>query len=90
MKLTQHARTRSQQRAIPPILVDLLLRFGTHQPAGSNATKVFFDKRSRKQIHAYAGQLAGLLEEHLHVYAVINDDDQVITVAHRKERIRRH
>ena len=88
--LTHHAAIRSHQRAIPPMLVDLLLQFGTNEPAGKGATKVFFDKAARKRVQAYAGPLAGLLNEHLDVYVVLGNDNQVITTAHLTERIRRH
>ncbi len=90
MKLTHHANTRSQQRAIPPMLVDLLLQFGKTESAGNGAEKLFFDKQSRRRIAAYAGSLATLLNEHLDVFAVVSDDMQVITVGHRIERIRSH
>ena len=90
MQMSQHAAMRSQQRAIPPILVDLLLQFGTNEPAGSGATKIFFDKAARRRVKAYAGPLAGLFNEHLDVYAVVGTDNQVITTAHLTERVRRH
>lgn len=90
MNLTKHASARGQQRAIPPMLIDLLIQFGSAEKAGSGATKMFFDKASRRQVHAYAGPLARLLDEHLDLYAVIGEDGQVITVGHRLDRIRRH
>lgn len=89
-QMTRHAQVRTQQRSIPPMLIDLLLQFGESEPAGDGATKVFFNKTSRKQFKAYAGPLARILEEYLDVYVVVNEADQVITTAHRTERIRRH
>lgn len=90
MNMSHHATVRSQQRAIPPLLIDLLLQFGTNEPAGKGATKVFFDKAARRRVKSYAGHLASLLNEYLDVYAVVGTDDQVITTAHLTERIRRH
>jgi hypothetical protein len=90
MRTSQHTSIRSQQRGIPPMLIDLLLQFGANEPAGDGASKVFFDKAARRRVKAYAGQLAGLLDEHLDVYAVVGADNTVVTVAHRIERIRRH
>ncbi len=87
---TQHANIRSQQRGIPPLVLDLLRQFGSHEPAGGGASKVFFDKQGRRKVQAYAGPLAPLLNEHLDFYAVIGSNDQVITVGHRLDRIRRH
>jgi hypothetical protein len=90
MKYSHHANKRAQQRAIPPMLIDLLIQFGQQEKSGDGTAKVFFDKRARKRLRAYAGPLAGLLEQHLDVYAVVAPDQQVITVAHRQERISRH
>ena len=90
MELSHHARTRTQQRAIPPMLIDLLTQFGSTEPAGDGASKMFFDKTARRRVKAYAGPLAGLLDEHLDVYAVVARDGRVITAAHRTKRIKRN
>jgi hypothetical protein len=88
--MTRHAQQRSQQRAIPPLVIDLLLQFGCGESAGGGARKLFFDRKARRRVHAYAGPVAPLLDEHLDVYAVIAPDDSIITVGHRLERVRRH
>ena len=88
--LTTHATVRSQQRAIPPLLIDLLLQFGTSAPAGGGTSKLFFDKRARRRVKSYAGPLAAVIDDYLDVYAVVGADNTVITTAHRLERIRRH
>jgi len=90
MNMTHHAVTRSQQRAIPPLLIDLLLQFGKSESAGSGFAKIFFDKQARKRVAAYAGPLAQSLNAHLDLYAVVGENNQVITVGHRLERIQRH
>lgn len=90
MHMSHHASLRSQQRAISQMQVDLLMQFGTSEPAGDGASKVFFDKAARRRVKSYAGPLAGLLNDHLDVYAVISSEDKVITAAHLTERIRRH
>ena len=87
MHLSEHASKRSQQRAIPPLVIDLLMKFGASQSAGNGTSKRFFDKTSRRHLKAYAGPLARLLNEHLDLYAVVAADSTVITVAHRVERI---
>lgn len=58
MAYTQHAQIRAQQRGIPPILIDLLLRFGAHEKAGDGTQTYFFDKTARRQVRSYAGLLA--------------------------------
>lgn len=88
--MTTHSQVRSQQRGIPPMIIDLILQFGSTESAGDGARKMFFDKAARRRLHSYAGALAPMLEEHLDSYAVVSQDDQVITVGHRTERIRRH
>ena len=89
MVISRHANERSQQRAIPEMMIDLLLQFGSSESAGSGVSKVFFDKISRRRVKAYAGPLAGLLEQHLDVYAVVSSDMKILTVGHRTERINR-
>ncbi|WP_428380916.1 hypothetical protein [Nevskia ramosa] len=90
MKMTRHAATRSQQRCIPPLVIDLHMQFGATEKAPGGASTRYFDKRSRRQVEAYAGPLARLLSEHLDSYIVVTSDDQVITAALRVDRIHRH
>ena len=90
MNLCQHAKVRMQQRGIPPLIVDCLLRFGHREPSGNGACKCYFDKRSYRKLEAYAGPLAGKLREFLDVYIVLGGNSEIITIAHRLERARRH
>jgi hypothetical protein len=90
MYQSQHAAIRSQQRRISPLVLDLLMKFGATEPSGDGTFKFFFDKSARKRLAAYAGHLAGLLEQHLDVYAVVAADSKLVTVGHRYDRIRRH
>jgi hypothetical protein len=90
MRLSKHAQDRAQQRSISPMLIDLLLQFGASERAGTGVSKMYFDKASRRKVKAYAGPLARLLEDHLDVYAVVTDDQKVITTGHRTERILSH
>lgn len=88
MKLTKHASIRQQQRGIPPIVIDLLLSYGTCEPAGKDATSYYFDKASRRKVLAYAGSLSRAIEGHLDCYAVVGANGQVITVAPRLKRFK--
>lgn len=90
MLVSRHAQVRSKQRAIPEIMIDLLLQFGSSQSTGTGVCKMFFDKVSRRRVKTYAGPLADSLEEHMDLYAVVGHDMKVITVGYRLERIRRH
>jgi hypothetical protein len=87
MQLSKHAQTRVQQRGIPPMLIDLLIQFGSSERAGSGVSKMYFDKPSRRRVKAYAGRLGSLLDEYLDVYAVVTDDMTVITTGHRYQRV---
>lgn len=87
--LSRHAAARSSQRAISPMAIDLLMRFGTSVPAGPGTEKIFFDKRARRQVRAYAGPAASALAGHLDIYAVVSGSGTLITIAHREARIRR-
>jgi len=88
--MTNHAIARSQQRGIPPLVVDLLLQFGSEEPAGDGATKVFLDKQGKRRVRAYAGPLARSIEPILDTYIVLGPQSEVITVGHRTEHLRRH
>lgn len=90
MNLTSHAATRTQQRRIPHLLIDLLLQFGTRERAPGQANYVFFDKPSKRRVSAYAGPLIRSMEEHLNVYAIVDCDDRVITTGYRQTRVTRH
>lgn len=87
-KMTRHTSIRQQQRGIPSLLVDLLLDFGSSEPAGDGASMLFFDKQAKRRLDSYAGPLAKFLKEHLDVYAIVSDQT-VITTGHRYARVRR-
>lgn len=88
--LTEHARVRMQQRAIPQLVVDCLIRFGHSEPSGNGTWKYYFDKRSYRKFEAYAGPAAGPLREFFGAYVVLGPDSVVVTAARRMERIKRH
>ena len=88
MHMTKHARTRAQQRGIPALVVDLLVKYGTATPSGDNTWSYHFDKKSRRAVLAYAGTLSRAIEEYLDYYAIVGKNDEVITVAPRLGRVR--
>jgi len=87
---TKHAASRMQQRGLARLQLDLLLDFGTREPAGGGSVKVFMDRAARKRLRAYAGPLSAKCLEHIDVYAIVNPEGHVVTAAHRTERVRRH
>lgn len=90
MKATRHAQVRRQQRCIPPLAIDLVLQFGSRQRAGDGCSKVFLDKRDRRRLQAHAGALNRQLEPFMDIYLVVSPDEQVITAAHRLDKVLRH
>jgi hypothetical protein len=86
MWLTEHARSRSQQRAIPPMVIDLLLRFGTARRSG--ATDYYtLDKAARRRMRRYLGDRCyQKLEDQLDCWAVVGDDGCIVSVGHRAGR----
>lgn len=81
-----HATIRSQQRGIPPIVVDLLLQFGRCEHDHNGAEIIYFDRRARKRVENYAGGLFSKLSSHLNKYAVMADG-KIVTIGTRYKRI---
>jgi hypothetical protein len=78
-----------QQRAIPPMAVEMFERFGSsmrHQ----GADVLYFDKAARKRIGRAFGGARGCrgLDYWLDAY-VVSKNGMVITVAHRTRRFKR-
>jgi hypothetical protein len=87
VSFTCHAEARIQQRAIPPIVVELLERFGSETRSGG-ADLLFLDKAARKLLRRHLGRSFRSFE-YLDAYAVVSDQGRVVTVGHRSKRINR-
>lgn len=89
LSISAHARSRMQQRAIPPFVLDLLWDYGSTTRVGG-ADSLYFDRVTRARA-ADALRQAGLRgKEHLlDAYAVVADDGTVVTTAWRTGRLRR-
>ena len=86
--LSNHAKQRMQQRAIPPILVDLLYRYGKEQRQ-YGSTVLFFDRHSRKHVRKALDDLIKRFDKLSDVYLVESDDEATtITVGHRLKRFK--
>jgi len=89
MNITSHAEARAQQRAIPPLILDWLDRYGVRERAGAGAEIAYFDKNSRRALERDVGRtVVARLGDLLDAYAVV-DGNTVITVGHRYKRIER-
>ena len=57
MSLTHHAAVRLQQRANPPLMIELIERFGSEIQC-EGASRLVFDKAARKQLKRHMGAVA--------------------------------
>ncbi|MEM8950721.1 MAG: response regulator [Pseudomonadota bacterium] len=86
LDLSVHASNRAQQRAIPPIIIEWLMRFGT-QRWSRGASVYEFDKNSRRRLRRHIGQrLFASVEHWLDAYTVVGDGRRVVTVGWRQAR----
>lgn len=91
LTLTNHARTRIQQRGIPEAVVENLLDFGQEQYNHRGGCVVYFDRRAREKMQqAYDKKTYKQIEPHLDAYAVVGHSGYVVTVGHRTRRINRN
>jgi hypothetical protein len=59
LAITVHAQTRLQQRGIPPLVVDLLMQFGSSFRCGG-AERLMFDKTAIRRLRRHLGGERGL------------------------------
>lgn len=89
--LSRHAEIRSDERGIPPLIVDWLNRFGTHEHDKRGCCVVWFDKRSRRKLECAVGrQVVDCLQPLLDAYAVVSNTGEIVTLGWRSKRITRH
>lgn len=85
---TAHAQARLQQRAIPGEAVDILLAYGERRRR-KGADIYFLTKSARLRCQVALGKEAyNRLSRSLDTYIVVSDEGQLITVAHRQQRLK--
>lgn len=88
--ITPHARTRAQQRGLPPLVMHWLDDFGREIHVAGGATIRHFDKRARRRLERFVGrEPVRRMHERLDACAVYGSDGVLITTGHRYQRIRR-
>ncbi|HMW42695.1 hypothetical protein [Plasticicumulans sp.] len=88
--MSRHARVRQQQRGIPPLIVEWLLAYGSHEHDGHGATIRYFDRAARTRLGRAVGtEVVERLGDLCNSYAVVAHDGTVITTGHRYRRIHR-
>lgn len=88
-RLTQHADVRTQQRCLPPLILDWLQLYGRREHDGRGAEIVYFDKSSRKTLASVVGcVVVQRVESLLDAYIVLSGDGCVITAGWRSRPVR--
>jgi len=86
---TKHAEARMQQRAIPPLMVDLLHRYG-REDYQNGSSICYLDKRGSQRALKALRETLDRFEKLSNTYVVLSADDGTeITIGHRTKRIRR-
>lgn len=86
---THHASIRAQQRGIPPLIDELLDRYGDEQYDGHGAIIVYLSKRSRRRMQKDMGrEPVARLASWLDAYKVKRvADGLTLTTGHRYQRL---
>lgn len=87
VKFTRHAEERSKQRALPPILVDLLMQFGEIRNQ-KGADVIEFSRETEQWLRRQLTQTLAHWDSRRNVYAVLGDGGSVLTIGHKRYRPR--
>ena len=86
--LSIHARQRMQQRAIHPLMIELLYLYGREEQQ-NGSTMLYMDKRARDKARKALKDVKQRFDKLSDAYLVEADGDgTVITVGHRNKRIK--
>ena len=89
MNLSTHAAIRSQQRGIPPLVMQWLDQFGEECYDGHGAIIRYFSRASRREMEREFGcDLVSKLSQYLKAYKVETPEGTVITTGHLTKRIK--
>jgi hypothetical protein len=88
-QLSEHARTRKQQRGIQDAALDLLLQYGRHSHDHRGAIVVYLDHQGRRSAIRDCGRACGpVVDRAANLFAVLSlTGETVITVGHRRRRM---
>lgn len=92
MIYTTHAIKRCQQRAIPEVLINLILKVGDEFYAGNRCLIVAAQTKSaKKELFAEIKNLGIKNTDGWDkTYVVVNENDVVLTAGHRTKKIYKH
>ncbi|SFQ05150.1 hypothetical protein [Tranquillimonas alkanivorans] len=81
LQLTQHARHRAAQRAVPQPVIGLILEYGESRHAGQGAQKFALSKASLRDLRRDLGaRIPGNIDRYRSAY-VVAAEGKVVTVA---------
>lgn len=88
LECTRHGMTQMQRRSIPPVIVSWLSLFGA-TVRRHGAEVCYLDKRARKELRKQLGtKIYSRIEDQLDIYLVVSDQEDLITAAHRRKRLK--
>lgn len=92
MRNRNHGEIRQQQRGIPSVIVDLVLRYGSREYDHRGGVVKYLDRRARRAIEQNMGRdFVKSHSDQMNVYVVQSaTDGHVITCGHRYTRINRN
>lgn len=86
--ITKHANQRMTERAISPVMVDLLYLFGAERHQ-NGSTVLYFDQKSRRRARKALEDTLRRFDKQSDAYVVrAADSGDTITVGHRTKRLR--
>ena len=85
--LTRHARSRMQQRGIPPALLEHVLQYGREQHDRHGGVIVYLDRDAKRRLARTGAATNSQLDQLTGLYVVLTEG-HVATVGHRYRRIR--
>ena len=89
LPLSRHARTRMQQRSIPPIIVAPIWEYGCNI-RHDGASVYFLNREARNRLKRHIGARPyAQMENRLDAYVVVSDDGTIVTVGWRYKRFKR-
>lgn len=89
--LTEHAAIRMRQRGVDPVVLDVLLTYGSGVHDHSGAEIVVFDRKAFRRLErAVDAALVRRVEDNWGLYAVRSMEGDVVTVGHRVRKVRRN
>ena len=87
--LSRHAQQRSQQRAIPPSVIEILWDYGVVENCKRGLELLYLDKDGRTAAMKQMKKIGMLQsEQFLNAYLLESSDGNIVTVGHRTKRIK--